>query len=213
MEGNPPTRNNFSQRTQALTRTHTLNCATRSESPLSGSMVFKMRSFSGNSRTTNSVSPQVTYSIRASWINIYCACETSNNLVRGKVKGQYYVHNRSDILIRWRLDLTTKGLLQLLSILGGILTTMVLYSYFIIFFLLFCKLKVNQSVCVCALLLPFLYQIRNTTTKNRSNAILRILKKNIPSIKSVALIKKFVNYNPGLNVCRHTSVCTIEILC
>lgn len=81
-----------------------MNCATKSESPLSGSMVFKMRSFSGNSRTTNSVSPHVTYSIRASWINMYCACETSNNYVTEELKSKvHYVHNCGDPLIRWGL--------------------------------------------------------------------------------------------------------------
>lgn len=85
MEGDPPTRDTFSPCTQALTLAHTLNSATRSESPLSGSMVFKMRNFSGNSRTTNSVLPHVTYSIRASWINIYCACETNSKFTcKGK---------------------------------------------------------------------------------------------------------------------------------
>lgn len=56
------------------TASRTLNSVARSESPLSGSTVFNTRNFSGSSRTGNSVLPHVTNSIRASWINMYCAC-------------------------------------------------------------------------------------------------------------------------------------------
>ena len=63
-----------STKSTGLKKFNTLNSTTRSESPLSGSMVLRTRKFSGRSRTANSVLPHVTYSTRASWINTYWAC-------------------------------------------------------------------------------------------------------------------------------------------